>query len=83
MVYRRACEPAHISDLPELLPRDDGSIPIASPDAVRRAQEAVHYGNRIMIDLLRLVSDNDAGIKVDVSRFEKRYRAIVEGRRAR
>ncbi len=61
-VFRPACEPAHISDLVEYMPRADEKeirlMPVAAFSASKmRAMIAIDYGLQIMCDFMRNMSD--------------------------
>lgn len=56
-VFRMACEPSHVTDLSEYMPRLDGVITLEPPESsIRWALIAFHHGISLMCRLLKSLS---------------------------
>jgi len=73
-VYRRTCEPAHISDLEDFLPKQDVLPRSLSTPGVRRTYEAAHHGIAIMLSVLEYWNSvNDLGHSIEVQDLRRRF----------
>ena len=73
VVYRLACQPAHIADLEDFLPTDEGVFPEA-PGAPRSVA-AIRYGLEIVLWLASFVNQaNEIGIVIEVDDLARRFR---------
>ena len=78
VVYRLACQPAHLGDLEDFFPTDDGVFPEA-PGA-SRSVAAILHGLEIMVWLASFVNQrNEIGLVIDVDDIARRFRG-QEGR---
>lgn len=77
-VYRFACEPAHMSDLPEYMPLPRGPIQAGHPQIHRlRVHVALDYGLQIGCDLLKNINDIYAlGLDKNISELKARLDAV-------
>lgn len=78
-IYKPACEPAHISDLPEYMPPSRGPISIAPQRGIStlRALIAFDYGLQIILDLLRNLSDiNELGFDETITNLKATLDAV-------
>jgi hypothetical protein len=73
VVYRLACQPAHISDLEEFFPTDEGVFPEAAGAAW--SVDAIRRGLEIMLWLTSFVNQtNEIGIAIEVEDLARRFR---------
>jgi hypothetical protein len=83
VVYRAACEPAHITDLIDFMPDiEDPSVGLGIElDAEIRARFAIDHGLWVMLATIRVVRDgNVIGVRMDrLEEFEARYYEIRSG----
>jgi len=79
-VYRLACEPAHISDLDDFFPDEQGRLPHGViPHVAWRAQAAVRWALRLMFQLGRCLSeDNRIGLVIDQTDLEARFEPALK-----
>src|SRR5262249_47425784 len=78
-VYRLACDPAHLGDVPDFTPSPDGDFRFGGHPALAmyRVLLAAHYGLAVVIETFRLVSGaNDLGIRAPVETLQARLDAI-------
>jgi hypothetical protein len=81
LVYRLACDPAHLGDLPDFMPSKVGEFRLGghSSAAMTRALLAAHYGLAVAIETLAFVSQaNKLGVQAPVDDLSARFTAISE-----
>jgi len=80
-VYQLACESAHLADLLEWMPSDNGQIRIGENAIAEmgrwKVKTAIGYGIEIVLGLLETITQiNIAGLRVDTSAFRAELAAI-------
>ena len=75
IVYRLACEPAHVGDLDAFLPGPGVGIRGDAPNRVAEAVMALGYGTQIVLAVADVINRNEIGVYLDVATA----RAAVEG----
>jgi hypothetical protein len=76
--FMMACEPSHITDLSEYMPRLDGVITLAPPeDSIRWALIAFYWGIAIMCRLLKSLSTlYDFGLDNEIDNVKNKLECI-------
>jgi hypothetical protein len=81
--YRFACQPAHIADLFEFMPSP--ALDNVEAGKLRtgtfHAQVAIDHSLLAMVHTVRLASDNELRLGLDLTLFEERLRALDAARR--
>jgi hypothetical protein len=82
-VYQLACESAHVADLLEWMPSDEGQLRIGEAAIAGMGQwkvrTAIGYGIEIVVGLLEMITHiNIAGLRVDTSAFRTELDMIRE-----
>ena len=74
-VYRLACEPAHISDLDDFFPDEQGGLPHGViPAGAWRAHVALRYALRLMFGLGHFLNEtNRIGLVIEQADLEARF----------
>ncbi len=67
LVYRFACEPAHVGDLDAFLPGSGVGIRGDAPNRVPEAVMALSYGTQIVLAAADVINTNDIGVRLDVA----------------
>jgi hypothetical protein len=77
-VYRMACEPAHITDLPEHMPETSGKISLDLPHTSRlQAYIALDYGLHIIFELMKDASkEYKLGLEEKIGKLEAQLTAL-------
>jgi hypothetical protein len=86
-VYRLACQSAHVADLFEWMPSEDGQVRVGEAAAAAtgrlKARIALDYGIEISLGLFEAIAQvNIVGLRIDTAAFRTELTAIREASRS-
>jgi len=85
-VYRLACQSAHLGDVLEWMPEEDGQLVVGEMAKTSigrlRSSTAIYYAIEMMLSLFEAIATvNVAGLQIDTTPFRAEMRAIREAAR--